>query len=118
MISLLVKLSTALKPFHKLTYLLALLIIANVAYQFLFSSMPAQPQNKEAMFSLLALAWLALINLMLHVFTQAPENKKNEQFIFARIKNKLHQLFFYLLSVFFIGLSIALIILSLKMLRV
>jgi len=117
-ISFFVKISTALKPFHKLTYLLALLIIANVAYQFLFSSMPVQPQDKEAMFSLLALVWLALINLMLHVFTQVPENKKKEQFIFARIKNKLHQLFYYLLSLVFIGLSIALIILSLKMLRV
>ena len=118
MIPLLIKLSTALKPFHKLTYLFALLIIANVAYQFVFSSMPAQPEDKGAMFSLLALAWLALINLMLHVFTQIPENKKNEQFVLTWIKNKLHQIFYYMLSLVFICLSIALIILSFKMLRV
>ena len=118
MITLLVKLSKALKPYHKLTYLLALLIIGNVAYQFLFSSMPAKPENKEAMFSLLALIWLALINLMLNVFTQVPENKKNARFIFAKIKNKLHQLFYYLLFLIFIGLSITLLILSFKMFRV
>ena len=118
MISLLVKISTALKPFHKLTYLLALLIIANVAYQFLFSSLPAQPQDKETMFSFLALVWLALINLMLNVFTQIPSNNKNEQFILTRIKNKLNRMFYYMLSLVFICLSIALIILSLKMLRV
>jgi hypothetical protein len=115
-ISLLVKLSKALKPFHKLTYLLAFLIIANLAYQFLFSSIPTQPENKEAMFSLLALVWLALINLMLNVFTQIPERKR-EKFIFAKIKSKLHQLLYYLLSLVFICLSIALIILSLKMVR-
>jgi len=117
-IPLLVKLSTALKPFHKLTYLLALLIVANLVHQLLFSTMPAQPEEKETMFSLLALAWLALINLMLHVFTQIPENKTKEHFVFARIINKLHQIFYYLLSFVFIGLSIALVILSLKMLRV
>jgi len=52
-IPLLVKLSTALKPFHKLTYLLALLIVANVVHQLLFPTMPAQPEEKETMFSLL-----------------------------------------------------------------
>ena len=118
MISLLVRISTALKPFHKLTYLLALLIIANVVYQFLFSAIPAQPEDKGTMFSLLALVWLALINLMLNVFTQIPENKNNEQPIHVRLINKLHQLFYYMLSLVFIGLSIALLILSLKMLRV
>ena len=118
MIPLLIKLSTALKPFHKLTYLLALLIIANVVYQFLFSTMPAQAEDKETMFSLLALAWLALINLMLHVFTQIPENNEKNLFIITRIKNRLHQFFYYMLSLVFIGLSITLVILSFKMLRV
>ena len=99
MISILVKLSTALKPFHKLTYLLAILIIANIAYQ-LFSSMPAQAEDKETMFSFLALVWLALINLMLHIFTQLPENNKNKQSIIARIKNKLHQILYYMLMCF------------------
>jgi len=117
-IPLLVKLSTALKPFHKLTYLLALLIIANIVHQLFFPTIPAQAEDKETMFSLLALVWLALINLMLHVFTQLPENKVNEQHFFARIKNRLIQMFYYLLSLVFIGLSITLVILSLKMLRV
>lgn len=115
MISLLVKLSTVLKPFHKFTYLLALLIIANLAYQLLFSSLPAHPNNKELMFSLLALIWLMLINLMLQVFTQMPESKKKAESIFARIKNKLHQLLYYLLFLLFMFLTIVLIILSFKM---
>lgn len=118
MFTLLIKLSTALKPFHKLTYLLALLIIANVAYQLFFSTKSIQAVDKEAMFSLLALAWLALINLMLRVFTQINENNENKQPFFTRIKNKLHQWLYYVLSLVFIGVSISLIILSFRMLSI
>jgi len=117
MISLIIKLSTVLKPFHKVTYLLALLIVTNIAYQLLFSTEHVQIEDKEAMLSLLALAWLALVNLMLHVFTRVPENKENKQPLFTRIKNKLHQWLYSILFFVFIALSISLIILSFKMLR-
>ncbi|MBL4941639.1 MAG: hypothetical protein JKY81_08240 [Colwellia sp.] len=117
MFSLIVKLSIALKPFHRLTYLLALLIIVNLAYKFLFSSEPIQATDKAAMFSLLALAWLVLINLMLQVFTRIPERIQTKQSFFVRIKNRLHQAVYYVLSLLFIGLSLTLIILSIRMLR-
>lgn len=118
MISLLTKISTVLKPFHKLTYLLALLVIANLLYQLLFSPEPSKIEDKGAMLSLLALAWLALINLMLHIFAQVPEKQQIKQTLFIRMKAKLNQGLYYMLSLVFIGLSIALIILSFKMVRV
>jgi hypothetical protein len=118
MITFFVKLSTVLKPYQKVTYLLAIIIIANVGYQFLFSATPAQPDNKAAMFSLLAIVWLALINLMLQVFTLMPEKAHGALSILARIKCRLHSMLYYVLSVVFIGLSIILIVLSFKMFRV
>jgi len=70
------------------------------------------------MLNLLALAWLGLINLMLHLFPQISENKKKEYSGFAKIINIFRLFYHYVLSVVFIGLSIAIIILSFKMLRV
>jgi hypothetical protein len=118
LISLLVKISLALKPFHKLTYLLAFLISANVIYQLLFSTASIQANDKGTMLSLLALVWLALINLMLHLFTQIPEKVTNTQPFLIKIKNKLSQVFYTILSLVFIVLSIALIVLSFRMVSV
>lgn len=117
MVALLIKVSSVLKPFHKLTYVFAFVIIANVLYQFLFIVEPSEFHDKKMMFSLLALAWLALINLMLQVFTRIPDSKKTHTNFFVNVKNKLHQGVYYLLSLVFFTLSMTLIILSLKMLR-
>ena len=117
MISLLIKIAVALKPFHKITYLLAIVIIVNMVYQLFFASIPHQPQNSSAMLHLLALGWLALVNLMLQVFTRIPEKKEYQQNFFNRIKSKLHQGVYYCLSFTFVVLSFALIVLSVKMLR-
>ena len=118
MIPIFVKLSIRLKPYYKLIHLLALLVIVNLLYQFLFSTEPSQIEDKGAMLSLLALVWLALINLMLNIFTQTPEKQQKEQSLIIRIKTKLNHMLYYILSLIFICLSIALIILSFKMIRV
>ena len=115
MISSLVKIAIVLKPFHKFTYLLAIIIIVHMAYQFLLVSEPSQPQDQSAMFSLLILIWLALINLMFQVFTRIPEKSTKNQRLFSRMKSKLHQGVYYILSLIFIALSVVLIILSFKM---
>jgi hypothetical protein len=118
MISILVKVSNTLKPFHKLIHFIALIIIFKILYQFLFTTEPANPGNKEGMYSLLVVIWLLLINVMLHVFTKIPEKKSKAPFILSRIINKLHYFLYYILSLLFIGLSVTLIILSFKMMRV
>ena len=118
MISLLTKISRVLKPFHKLTYLLALLVIVYLLYQLLFLADSSKEGDKGAMLSLLALSWLALINLMLHIFAQTPEKQQIKQTLIIRMKAKLNQGLYYMLSLVFIGVFIALIVLSFKMLRI
>ncbi|WP_136037965.1 hypothetical protein [Candidatus Colwellia aromaticivorans] len=117
MITFLVKLSLVLKPFHKFTYLLAIVLIANIVYQLVFSVMPSATDSNEIMLNFLALAWLALVNFMIQVFSRIPVASQSKSTILVRIKNRFHQGFYYLLSLVFIVISIAVILLSFKMLR-
>lgn len=96
-----------------------MLIVVNLIYQFVFLAAPVQ--NKDNMFSLLALAWLFLLNLMLHLFPKLAGNNENQRqkiSVIHKIKMKLHQLYYYILSMTFILLSMALIVLSFRMFRV
>lgn len=117
MMTYLAKVSVALKPFHKLTYLLAIMLIANIVYQLIFSVMPSAVESTEVMLNFLALAWLALVNLMIQVFSRLPVASKNKASFLTRIKSKFHHGFYYILSLVFILISIAVIVLSFKMLR-
>lgn len=117
MIKYLVKISLALKPFYKFTYLFAIILIVNIVYQLVFSAMPSAAGSNEIMLNLLALAWLALVNLMIQIFSRAPAALLNKSSILTRIKNRIHRSFYYLLSFVFIIISIAVILLSFKMLK-
>lgn len=118
MIAFLVKLTQILKPYQKLTYFFATLILINLVYQFVFLESSMQADDKATMFSLLGLIWLVLVNLMLQIFIEIPEKTQGARSVLAWIKHKLHQMLYYILSFLFIGLSISLIILSFKMMRV
>ncbi|MDX2368585.1 MAG: hypothetical protein QNK36_09330 [Colwellia sp.] len=118
MITCLVKISLALKPFHKFTYLLAIMLIANIVYQLIYSVMPSVAESNEIRLNFLALAWLALVNLMIQIFSRVPIASQSKTSFLAKIKNIFHRGFYYLLSVVFIVISIAVILLSLRMLRV
>lgn len=118
MITCLVKIALALKPFHKFTYLLAILLVAHIAYHLAFSITSSGEESSNLMLSLLALAWLALVNLMIQIFSQVPVVLKSKSSFLARIKNRFHQGICYFLSLVFIALSIVVILLSFKMLRV
>lgn len=113
----LTKISLALRPFHKFTYLFALILIANITYKLLFSVMPSTVESNVVMLNFLALAWLALINLMIQVFSRAPNVSLSKTSILARTKNKLHRALYYILFCVFIIISIAVTLLSFKMLR-
>jgi hypothetical protein len=118
MISYLIKISSVLRPLHKFTYLLAIVLIANIAYQLVFSVIPSVAQSNELMLNFLALAWLLLVNLMIEVFSRVPVVLQSKTTLLARIKNKFHRGLFYALSLIFIVISIAVILLSLRMLRI
>jgi len=70
MIKFLVKISLALKPFYKVTYVLAIILIVNIVYQLVFSALPSAAESNEIRLNLLALAWLTLVNLMIQIFLE------------------------------------------------
>jgi hypothetical protein len=117
MFTYLTRISLALKPFHKFTYILAIILIVNITYKLIFSVMPSAAESNEIMLNFLALAWLALVNLMVQVFSIIPVASPSKTFFIARIKNWFQRGFYYILFVVFILLSIAVTFLSFKMLR-
>lgn len=118
MITYLVKISLALKPFYKFITLLAIVLIANILYQLVFSVMPSASESTGLRLNFLVLAWLALVNLMIQVFSRPPSASKNNTSFLTKIKNKFYYGFYYVLSLVFILISIAVILLSFRMLRV
>lgn len=118
MITYLVKIALLLKPFHKVTYLLAMILVAHLTYQLAFSVTLGAEESSNLMLSLLALAWLALVNLMIQVFSQVPVVLQRKSSFLTRIKNRFHRGIYYFLSLVFVAISIAVIFLSIKMLRV
>jgi hypothetical protein len=114
----LVKISLALKPFHKLTYVLATVLVASIVYQLIFLDGPQAEESNKVMLSLLALAWVALVNLMIQIYSREPVISPSKSSLLERIKNKLHRGLYSALSFIFIGMSIAVIVLSYKMLTV
>jgi hypothetical protein len=118
MIAFLVKVSLVLKPFHKLTYLLAIILIANITYQLVFSAMPSLAESNEIRLYILVLVWLALVNLMIEIFSRIPVVSLRKMSFLIRMKNKVHRGLYYVLSLIFIVISIAVILLSFRMLRV
>jgi uncharacterized membrane protein len=118
MITFLVNVAMTLKPFYKFTYLLAIVLVVSIVYQLFFAVTPSVAESNSIMLSLLALVWLALINLMVQIFSRVPAALRNNSAILARIKNTIHRSLYYLLSLLFITITIAVILLSLRMLRV
>ncbi len=113
----LVKISLVLKPFYKIIYLLAIVLIISIVYQLVFSAVPSPAESNEIRLSLLALAWLALVNLMIQFFSRVPIALQGKSSILARIQNSFHRGLYYVLSLVFIAISIAVLLLTFKMLK-
>lgn len=118
MITYLTKVALALKPFHKFTYLLAAMLVANIIYQLAFTIAPSSVEPTDTMLNLLALAWVVLVNLMIQIFSQAPVTLQSKSSFLTRMKNRFHRGIYYFLSLVFIAISFAVIFLSFKMLRI
>lgn len=117
MIKFLTNISLALLPFQKLFYLLAIVMIGSTLYQLAFSAVPSLSQSNALMLSLLALAWLALLNLMIQVFSRIPVALQNKKSLLLRVKHAFHRGIHYVLLLIFVAISIAVLLLTFKMLK-
>ena len=117
MIALFNKVAIKLQAFRKSIYLIALLVIANIVYRLIFAPQAVTLDNSITMLNLLFLAWLALVNFMLHAFATCSDESPQKNSLLTRIKNKLNQWFEYFLAILFVGLSLTVIFLSIRMLK-
>ncbi len=118
MIYNLTKLAFWLRPYRKFLYFIAALLVGNMGYRLLYLTSSGQVDDSTTMLNLLALVWLALLNLMLNVFVQPHQGESLKISLFKRIKNKINQWFEYLLAMMFLLLTLAVILLSIRMIRV
>jgi hypothetical protein len=112
------KIALRLQPYRKFFYLIAALLMGNIGYRLLYFSSINQFNDSVTMLNLLALVWLALLNLMLNIFTYPQQSVKVNTNLFQRFKNKLNQWLEYLLAIILLLLTVAVILLSIKMIRV
>jgi len=112
----LVKISLLLKPFHKLTYVIAAMLMASIVYQLVFSPAPNHGESNIIIVNLLALAWVALVNLMIQIYAQEPNTSQTTQSYLTRIKAAFYRGLYFLLSLLFIGITMAVVLLTFKIL--
>lgn len=117
MIALFNKVAIKLQAFRKLIYIIALLVMVNIIYRLVFASQAVTLDNSVTMLNLLCLAWLALLNFMLHAFLISNTENQPKRTLLTRLKDKLNQWFEYFLAALFIGLSLTVIFLSIRMLK-
>jgi len=117
MIVLFNKVAIKLQAFRKYIYFIALMVVANIIYRLVFASQAVTLDNSITMLNLLFLAWLALLNFMLHAFVTNTAESSQKKSLLMRFKNKLNQWFEYFLATLFIGLTLTVIFLSIRMLK-
>lgn len=118
MLEILEKLSSKLQPFRKLTYIVAALLVAIIVTQVLQASLPTQSTNPYAMLSFVGLIWLLLFNILLSLFHNIPRDDEGSKGIFIRAKIKVQRSLYHFLALLFIGLTLVIIFLSLRMFRI
>lgn len=117
MLELLAKLATKLQPFRKLSYLLAVILVGIIFSQ-LQQTTSQQPTSPYALLSFIACIWLLLFNILLSLFDNIPKINTDSPGIFIRIKLKVQRILYHFLALLFIGLTLVIVFLSLRVLRV
>jgi hypothetical protein len=115
--SYLIKAAVALKPIKKFTYLLAIILFANISYQLMFAALPSEMESNELRLNFLALIWIILLNLMIQIYSRMSITIQRRRSSLAKIKDKIHRGFYFLFSFLFIIITMAVIIVSFKILR-
>ncbi len=118
MLEILAKLSAKLQPFRKLTYLVMALLVGFIVTQLLQTPSPSQSINPYTMLSFLGIIWLLLFNILLLLFHNIPRVEEGSKGIFTRVKIKVQRSFYHFLALLFIGLTLVIVFLSVRMLRV
>ncbi len=118
MLKTLEQIAIVLQPYRRLFIFLALLCLGTLAYQLLLT--PAQQQLKSSVdtLSFLALLWLLLLNLVITIFSNTTDETSLKNSFLSGFKRKLKRMGYWLISLLFICLSLAVLIVSIRMLRV
>jgi len=118
MLQRLEKLATKLQPLRKLSYLLIVLLVIGIITLLLQD--PTNDQlstNSYTVLSFVGCIWLLLFNLLLSIFTNIPSTG-NQLSMFKRLQVKIQRCFYHILAILFIGLTLLIIFLTIRMLRI
>lgn len=118
MLEILGKLSVKLQPFRRLSYLAAALLAGVIVTLLLQTPLPMQSTNTFSMLSFLGFIWLLLFNILLSIFHNIPRVDESSNGSFMRVKIKVQRCFYHLLALLFIGLTLVIIFLTVRILRV
>ncbi|PKI16916.1 hypothetical protein [Colwellia sp. 12G3] len=118
MLEILAKLSTNLQPFRKLTYLLAVFLVGIIVTQLLQTPSSTQLNNPFAMLSFVGIIWLLLFNILLSLFHNIPSIDEGSKGMFTHMKIKVQRSFYHLLALLFIALTLIIVFLTARILRV
>lgn len=118
MLEILEKLSVKLLPFRKLIYLAMIILVGIMITQLLQSPSPVQASNTFSILSLIGLIWLLLFNILLSIFHNIPRIDNDSNSRLSRVKIKVKRGFFHVLALLFVGLTLVIIFLSVRMLRI
>ena len=118
MLEILAKLSGKLLPFRKLIYLAMVLLVGVIISQLLQIPSPAKPSKAFSILSLVGLIWLLLFNILLSTFHNIPRIDDDTKSRLALVKIKVKRCFYHFLAILFIGLTLVIVFLSVRMLRI
>ncbi len=119
MLELLEKLSIKLQPFRKLIYLLVAILIVIIVIQLLQTPSPHyQSNNSYAILSFITCIWLLLFNILISTFNNIPSLTNKSLGVVTRLKVKLWRFYYHFLALLFIGLTLVIVFLSIRLLRI
>jgi len=111
-----------IKPFQKMSYFLAVIFITLLIVPLI---VPTQAEfigfaisDDYGKFALLGCIWLLLFNLVTNVFINIPIQATESDSTFRRIKLKLARFLYFILAMFFVVLTLTILFLSIRLLRV
>ena len=116
MLNFWVNVSRKLHRYLWVGYVLLAGCITSLILQFFVVS-NAQHSNDYAVLSFLGVAWLLLINTIIVTFKGVEVNRQAPTNILKRLKLKIQNAMYYLLALLFVGLTFAIVIMSVRLLR-
>ncbi|HCM48768.1 MAG TPA: hypothetical protein DIS98_15150, partial [Colwellia sp.] len=102
----------------KSTYLVIVMLIGVIITQLLQKPSLIQTNNSYAMLSFVGIIWLLLFNILLSLFHHIPNIDEGSKGIFSRVKIKVQRSCYHLLALLFIALTLVIVFLTVRMLRV